>query len=244
MLVEKLDFLELLRVSIAHGAANNGKMPKDVILGELALLDSTAQMWAELLVEKVDFERIALITEAKKVYETNIVNGVEVKKRIDDIPGKVEFAKGGVNSANFFKIRNKLAVKIHKVMIQDNFKPNNVQGDLSNVAKGLAEVVLRNRLFVKAMCAKCQGLGRLEKFNGDMHAGEERCTKCDGYGKRPYTLNEKINIAKLKVSKSGYVERYFKYEELGEGVVMGWEDKIRSRIAKSFHFKEEELALS
>lgn len=244
MLIEKFDFLELLRLAIAQ-SNGKGKITKDVVLGEIALMPTQAKKWAELLLERVDFERIAIITESKKVYETNIINGKEVKKRIDDIPGKVEIKKGEINSADFFRVRNVLAGKIHREMIKKNFKPNNCQGDLTNVAKGIAEVVLRGRLFTKAMCGHCQGLGKLELYNSQGYPDSSKfCEKCDGTGKRPYTLHEKITIAKLKVSKSGYSERYEPYELVAEGCVENWENSIRNCLARSFHFEPEEIQLA
>lgn len=237
MLVEKFDFLELLRLAIAQ-SNGKGKITKDVVLGEIALLPPQAKKWAEILLERVDFERIALITESKKIYETQIINGIEHRKRIDDIPGKVEFKKGEINNADFFRMRNVLAGKIHKEMIKKNFKPNNCQGDLTNVAKGVAEVVLRGHLFVKAMCPPCQGLGKLEIFEGNANPiGTKFCEKCEGSGKRPYTLNEKINIAHLTLTKTAYIKSYQKYELLGESIVAEWENQIRNRLAKSFHFE-------
>ncbi|HFX7730017.1 TPA: hypothetical protein ACIF1R_004014, partial [Acinetobacter baumannii] len=201
--------------------------------------------WAELLLERVDFERIAEITETKKIYETRIINGKESKKRIGEIPGKVEIKKGEINSADFFRVRNVLAGKIHREMIKKNFKPNNCQGDLSNVAKGIAEVVLRGRLFTKAMCGHCQGLGKLELFNEKGYPnGSKFCDKCGGTGKRPYTLHEKITIAKLKVSKSGYSERYEPYELIAEACIENWENSIRTSLARSFHFESEEITLA
>lgn len=244
MLVEKFDFLELLRLAIAQ-SNGKGKITKDVVLGEIALMPAQAKKWAELLIERVDFERIALVTETKKIYETNIINGVEVKKRIDEIPGRVEFKKGEINSADFFRVRNVLAAKIHKEMIKKNFKPNNCQGDLTNVAKGVAEVVLRGRLFTKAMCGHCQGLGKLELFNAKgFPDGSKFCDKCEGTGKRPYTLHEKITIAKLNVSKSGYSERYAPYELIAEAAIENWEHCIRNSLARSFHFEPSEISLA
>lgn len=244
MLIEKFDFLELLRLAIAQ-SNGKGKITKDVVLGEIALMPAQAKKWAELLIERVDFERIALVTETKKIYETNIINGIEVKKRIDEIPGKVEFKKGEINSADFFRVRNVLAAKIHKEMIKKNFKPNNCQGDLTNVAKGVAEVVLRGRLFTKAMCSHCQGLGKLELFNAKgFPDGSKFCDKCEGTGKRPYTLHEKITIAKLNVSKSGYSERYAPYELIAEAAIENWEHSIRDSLARSFHFEPSEISLA
>jgi len=214
-------------------------------LGEIALLPAGAKKWAELLLERIDFERIAEITETKKIYETRIINGKESKKRIGEIPGKVEIKKGEINSADFFRVRNVLAGKIHREMIKKNFKPNNCQGDLSNVAKGIAEVVLRGRLFTKAMCGHCQGLGKLELFNEKGYpSGSKFCDKCSGTGKRPYTLHEKITIAKLKVSKSGYSERYEPYELIAEACIENWENTIRTSLARSFHFEPEEISLA
>ena len=237
MLIEKFDFLELLRIAIAQ-SNGKGKITKDVVLGEIALLPPQSKKWAEILLERVDFERIAVVTESKKIYETNIINGKAVKKRIDEIPGKVEIKKGDISSTEFFKIRNFLAGKIHKEMIKKNFKPNNCQGDLTNVAKGVAEVVLRGHLFVKAMCPPCQGLGKLEIFEGNANPiGTKFCEKCEGSGKRPYTLNEKINIAHLTLTKTAYIKSYQKYELLGESIVAEWENQIRNRLAKSFHFE-------
>ncbi|OTK60341.1 hypothetical protein [Acinetobacter pittii] len=244
MLVEKFDFIELLRLAIAQ-SEGKGKITKHVVLGEIALLPAGAKKWAELLLERVDFERIAEITETKKIYETRIINGKESKKRIGEIPGKVEIKKGEINSADFFRVRNVLAGKIHREMIKKNFKPNNCQGDLSNVAKGIAEVVLRGRLFTKAMCGHCQGLGKLELFNEKGYpSGSKFCDKCSGTGKRPYTLHEKITIAKLKVSKSGYSERYEPYELIAEACIENWENSIRTSLARSFHFEPEEITLA
>ncbi|EMC8616110.1 TPA: hypothetical protein OXK24_003646 [Acinetobacter baumannii] len=244
MLVEKFDFIELLRLAIAQ-SEGKGKITKHVVLGEIALLPPGAKKWAELLLERVDFERIAEITETKKIYETRIINGKESKKRIGEIPGKVEIKKGEINSADFFRVRNVLAGKIHREMIKKNFKPNNCQGDLSNVAKGIAEVVLRGRLFTKAMCGHCQGLGKLELFNEKGYPnGSKFCDKCSGTGKRPYTLHEKITIAKLKVSKSGYSERYEPYELIAEACIENWENSIRTSLARSFHFESEEITLA
>ncbi|EHU2654859.1 hypothetical protein [Acinetobacter baumannii] len=244
MLVEKFDFIELLRLAIAQ-SEGKGKITKHVVLGEIALLPAGAKKWAELLLERVDFERIAEITETKKIYETRIINGKQSKKRIGEIPGKVEIKKGEINSADFFRVRNVLAGKIHREMIKKNFKPNNCQGDLSNVAKGIAEVVLRGRLFTKAMCGHCQGLGKLELFNEKGYPnGSKFCDKCGGTGKRPYTLHEKITIAKLKVSKSGYSERYEPYELIAEACIENWENSIRTSLARSFHFEPEEITLA
>lgn len=244
MLVEKFDFIELLRLAIAQ-SEGKGKITKHVVLGEISLLPAGAKKWAELLLERVDFERIAEITETKKIYETRIINGKESKKRIGEIPGKVEIKKGEINSADFFRVRNVLAGKIHREMIKKNFKPNNCQGDLSNVAKGIAEVVLRGRLFTKAMCGHCQGLGKLELFNEKGYPnGSKFCDKCGGTGKRPYTLHEKITIAKLKVSKSGYSERYEPYELIAEACIENWENSIRTSLARSFHFESEEITLA
>ncbi|EMB5749428.1 hypothetical protein O8Q71_003888 [Acinetobacter baumannii] len=244
MLVEKFDFIELLRLAIAQ-SEGKGKITKHVVLGEIALLPAGAKKWAELLLERVDFERIAEITETKKIYETRIINGKESKKRIGEIPGKVEIKKGEINSADFFRVRNVLAGKIHREMIKKNFKPNICQGDLSNVAKGIAEVVLRGRLFTKAMCGHCQGLGKLELFNEKGYPnGSKFCDKCGGTGKRPYTLHEKITIAKLKVSKSGYSERYEPYELIAEACIENWENSIRTSLARSFHFESEEITLA
>ncbi len=78
MLVEKFDFIELLRLAIAQ-SEGKGKITKHVVLGEIALLPAGAKKWAELLLERVDFERIAEITETKKIYETRIINGKESK---------------------------------------------------------------------------------------------------------------------------------------------------------------------
>lgn len=244
MLVEKFDFIELLRLAIAQ-SEGKGKITKSVVLGEIALLPLGARKWAELLIERVDFERITEVTEAKKIYETRIIDGKEVKKRIDEIPGKVEIKKGEIDSADFFRVRNVLAGKIHREMIKKNFKPNNCQGDLTNVAKGVAEVVLRGRLFTKAMCSHCQGLGKLELFNDKGYPdGSKFCEKCIGTGKRPYTLHEKITIAKLKVSKSGYSERYEPYELIAEACIENWENCIRNSLARSFHFEPEEISLA
>jgi len=243
MLVEKFDFLEFLRLAIASGAGNGKKISKDIVLGEIALLKPHARMWASLLVEKVDFERIAIITPPEEQTETFYSKydfNYQYERRIADKPGKVEFKQGEISSADFFRVRNILAGQIHKEMIKNNFKPNNCQGDLSNIAKGMAEVVLRGHLFVKAMCGACQGIGKLEVYNSEGYpSGSKFCLKCEGTGKRPYTLNEKINIAKLSITKMAYSKSYSKYELLGESIVAEWETTIRDRLARSFYYEPE-----
>lgn len=242
MLIEKFDFLEVLRLAIAQ-SEGKGKITKSIVLGEMALLSPGAKMWAEILVERVDFERIAIITPAEEQTELFISKydfNYQVERRIEDKPGKVEFKTGEIKSALFFKVRNKLARIIHQDMIKKNFKPNNPQGTLENVAKAMAEVVLRGHLFVKAMCPPCQGLGKLEVYEGHKNPlGSKFCEKCEGSGKRPYTLKEKIDIAKLDITKTAYIKSYRKYEQLGESIVGEWENEIRDRLAKSFHFNED-----
>lgn len=241
MLIEKFDFLELLRLAIAQ-SNGKGKITKDVVLGEIALMSPGAKSWAELLLERVDFERIVEITPAEEQYEyrySRYKPDLLLERRIEDKPGKVEFKLGEIKSAIFFKVRNKMASTIHKEMIKKNFKPLNPQGSLENIAQAMAEVVLRGHLFVKAMCPPCQGLGKLEIFEGNANPiGTKFCEKCEGSGKRPYTLNEKIKIAHLTLTKTAYIKSYQKYELLGESIVAEWENQIRDKLAKSFHFEE------
>lgn len=248
MLVEKFDFIEFLRLAIAQGRGEGKKISKDIVLGEIALMPRHTRMWACLLLEKIDFERIAIITPAEEQYKLMVSKyraGYEWERRIEDKPGKVEFKQGEIKSADFFRVRNILAAEIVKEMIKRKFKPNNAQGDLINIAKGLAEVVLRGHLLVKAMCGACQGLGKLEIFNASKFpCGVKPCLKCDGTGKRPYTLHEKITIANLTVSKSGYSERYAKFELLGESIVAQWENEIRGRLSRAFNFELDVTELS
>ncbi|MFX6548105.1 hypothetical protein ABTG59_18025 [Acinetobacter baumannii] len=241
MLVEKFDFIELLRLAIAQGKAEGKKISKDVVLGELALLSPAAKLWATVLIEKVDFERIAIITPAQKQTETFYSKydfNFQTERRIEDIPGKVEFVRGEIKSGNFFRARNKLAVKIHDEMVKKKFTPTNSQGDLTNLAKGMAEIILRGHVFVKAMCGVCQGLGKIETFglNGFPN-GAMFCGKCNGTGKRPYTLKEKMNIAGIDATKTAYIKSYQKFELFGESIVAEWENEIRTRISRSFRFE-------
>jgi len=247
MLVEKFDFLEFLRLAIANGAGNGKKISKDIVLGEIALLKPHARMWASLLVEKVDFERIAIITPAEPQFiykQSRYKPEYTIERRIADKPGKVEFKQGEISSGDFFRVRNILAGQIHKEMIKNNFKPNNCQGELSNVAKGIAEVVLRGHIFVKAMCSTCQGLGKLEIYSEGFPVGGKFCIKCEGTGKRPYTLHEKITIAKLNLTKAGYKYSYEKYELIAESLIAQWEEAIRKRLAKSFNFELQDAQLA
>ncbi|SUU45551.1 Uncharacterised protein [Acinetobacter baumannii] len=241
MLVEKFDFIELLRLAIAQGKAEGKKISKDVVLGELALLSPAAKLWATVLVEKVDFERIAIITPAQKQTETFYSKydfNFQTERRIEDIPGKVEFVRGEIKSGNFFRARNKLAVKIHEEMVKKKFTPTSAQGDLTNLAKGIAEVVLRGHVFVKAMCSACQGIGKIELFNSMGYSDRYKfCEKCNGTGKRPYTLNEKMKLAGINATKTAYIKSYQKFELFGESIVAQWENEIRSRISRSFRFE-------
>lgn len=97
-------------------------------------------------------------------------------------------------------------------------------------------------VFTKAMCSHCQGIGKLELYNEKGHPNNSKfCEKCKGTGKRPYTLHEKITIANLKLSKSGYSERYEPYELIAEGCIENWENSIRNCLARSFHFESEAI---
>lgn len=246
MLIEKFDLLELLRLCIANNNGK-GKVTKDVVLGEIATLSNDASLWAGLLVQNVDFERIAIITPPEKQTELFISRydfNYQYERRVEDIPGKVEFTQGQIRSGDFFRVRNKLASKLHKEMIKNKFKPNNAQGDLVNIAKGLAEIVLRGKMFTKAMCGACQGLGKLEKYNNKgFPNGSKFCEKCDGSGKRPYTINEKMKIAGLCLTKAGYKYSYERYELLGESIVAQWENQIRGKLARSFRIDTDEVKI-
>lgn len=241
MLVEKFDFLEFLRLAIAQGKAEGKKISKDIVLGEIALMTPAAKLWASLLVQDVNFERIAIITPAQKQTETFYSKydfSFQTERRVEDIPGKVEFIKGQIKSGDFFRVRNKLASIIHKDMVKNKFAPTNAQGDLSNTAKGIAEIVLREHVFVKAMCNACQGLGKLEIYDAKGNPnGSKFCDKCNGTGKRPYTLNEKMKIARIDATKTAYIKSYQKYERLGESIVAEWENEIRSKLCRAFRFE-------
>ncbi|OTL32574.1 hypothetical protein B9X75_12895 [Acinetobacter pittii] len=58
------------------------------------------------------------------------------------------------------------------------------------------------------------------------------------------STEEKITIAKLKVSKSGYSERYEPYELIAEACIENWENCIRNGLARSFHFEPDEISLT
>jgi hypothetical protein len=95
MLVEKFDFLELLRLAIANGNGK-GDVTKDVVLGEMALLSANARMWGELLLERVDFERIAVITPAQKqtkLFVSKYDFNYQYQRRIEDKPVKLNLSK-------------------------------------------------------------------------------------------------------------------------------------------------------
>jgi hypothetical protein len=111
-------------------------------------------------------------------------------------------------------------------MIKNKFRPANFNGDLVKAAKGIAEIVLRGHLFVKAMCGKCQGLGRLELISTIEPANSKFCEKCNGTGKQPYTLNEKIDIAGFTLTKTNYIKSYQKYELIGESIVTNGRMKL------------------
>ena len=114
MLIEKFDFLELLRLAIAQ-SNGKGKITKDVVLGEIALMSPGAKQWAELLLERVDFERVAIITPAEEQTELFLSKydfNYQVERRIEDKPGKVEFKTGEIKSALFFKANKSLSGKV------------------------------------------------------------------------------------------------------------------------------------
>lgn len=241
MIYEKFDLIECLRLAIANGGNKGSNMTKDIVLGELALLSPAAAMWAGLLLRGVELERIAIITPSEAQYEhrRSVYDWqYEWDRFLSVIPGIVEFVRGPAKSADYYRVRNVLAKEIERAMIKNKFNPVNCRGQLDKVAKGLAEVVLKGHIFSKGMCAPCAGVGKFETFKDGKQDNIKRCERCDGTGKIPYTLKEKISIAGLTVSKSGYVERYAQYELIAESSIAEWNNQIRDRLARSFYYKD------
>ena len=236
--VEKFDFLEFLRLAIANSEGNpRSKITKSIVLGELALLPLRAGMWAGLLVQRVDFERIATITPPEIEHESSgrcMPDQVQWRRSIEVKPGKVTIKAGEIQGGDYYRVRNFIASQLHIVMIKSNFKPYNSKGDLAPVAKGIADVVMRGHIFVKGMCAPCSGVGLFEVFEGN-HSDVKTCLRCSGTGKIPYTIDEKIKLAKLKIDKANYYRRYSAYERLGESLIAEWENQIRDQLARSFY---------
>lgn len=241
MIYEKFDLIECLRLAIANGGNKGSNMTKDIVLGEMALLSPAAAMWAGLLLSGVELERIAIITPSEAQYEEKRSKydwQFEWDRFVSVTPGNVEFVRGPAKSADYYRVRNLLAGQIERAMIKNKFKPVNCRGQLLQVAKGLAEVVLKGHIFSKGMCAPCAGVGKFETFKDGKQDSIKRCDRCDGTGKIPYTLKEKIAIAGLQVSKSGYVERYAQYEIVGESCIAEWNNQIRDRLARSYYYKD------
>lgn len=237
--VEKFDFLEFLRLAIANAEGGpRSKITKSIVLGELALLPLRAGMWAGLLVQRVDFERIATITPPKVEYEPStkcLPEQVQWHRCIETKPGKVEITKGEIQGGDYYRVRNFLASQIHSVMVKSKFKPYNCKGDILPVAQGLADVVMRGHIFVKGMCAPCSGVGLFEIFEDNHSVGAKTCMRCSGTGKIPYTIDEKIKLAKLKIDKANYFRRYSAYERIAESFIAEWENQIRAQLARSFY---------
>lgn len=252
MLNEKFDTLELLRLAIADREGNSRcRMTRSVVLGELAFLQPAASLWAGLLLQRVEVERVVVITPPIAVRERWIKSANPNIPKSDDkewsqcisyTHGKVEFTDGQVKSGDFYRVRNILARLIEKAMIANRFRPTTLSGRVDKIAKGLAEVVLRGHIFGKGMCSKCAGVGKLEVYKDGKQDGIENCERCGATGKLPYTINEKIKIAGLIVAKSGYQERYLPYERVAESYVAEWNNQIRDQLARSFYFKDSPIA--
>jgi hypothetical protein len=55
------------------------------------------------------------------------------------------------------------------------------------------------------MCAHCSGIGKHEVYESGESAGITKCTRCNGTGKIPYTINEKLKLMGLSaMHKSNY----------------------------------------
>lgn len=241
-LKEKFDLLEYLKLAIQDVNEKGKDLSKSIIVGELAFLKPAEQLWASLLIHHIEVERIVKVAPYKAQYQKiEHAPNVTFIRRLADKPGKVKITKGEVKSTDFFKMRNVVANQIHKQMIKDNFKPRNDRGELSGIAKGMAEVVLRNHLFVKGMCGACNGLGKHEIYSDGEVIGHKFCERCNNTGKISYTIKEKMTIAKLSISKSTYTECYAKYEALGESIIAQYENKIRNHLANAL-YKEEAIA--
>lgn len=248
-LKEKFDLLEYLKLAIQDVNEKGKDLSKSIIVGELAFLKPAEQLWASLLIHHIDVERIVKVAPYKAQYQKiEHAPNVTFIRRLADKPGKVKITKGEVKSTDFFKMRNVVANQIHKQMIKDNFKPRNDRGELSGIAKGMAEVVLRNHLFVKGMCGTCDGLGKHEVYsNGEVAGykfevvGYKFCERCNNTGKISYTIKEKMTIAKLDVTKTSYCKYYKQYEDLGESIIAEYENAIRDHLSKAL-YKQEAIA--
>lgn len=244
MLTEQFDLIECLRLGAAANENSGARLTKDMVFGELAFLHGMASIWAGLLLGRVEMERIAIITPSEAHYEhrRSVYDWqYEWDRFVSVTPGKVEFVNGPARSADYYRIRNYIAGCIDEQMKKDKFQTANHHGMVIKVAKGIAEVVLKGHIFGKGMCPHCVGVGKFESFEKHKQVGVKRCDKCDGSGKLPFTINEKIKIAGLNVSKSGYSERYQKYEIIGESLIAGWNNRIRDRLARSFYYKEKNV---
>lgn len=237
--VERFDFIEFLRLAIADTEGNpRSKITRSVVLGELGLLSDWPKMWAGLLVTHVERERIAVITPSQRQHIDMISRYdfyYEWKRRIADKPGTVEIKQGAIKSGDFYRIRNHIAGVIEKIMIKNGFQPNHCNGTVIKVAKQLAELVLMSHLFGKGMCAHCSGIGKHEVYESGESAGITKCTRCNGTGKIPYTINEKLKLMGLSaMHKSNYSRRYAFYERVGESMIIQWNQTIGDHLRRSF----------
>lgn len=241
--VERFDFIEFLRLAIADSEGNSrSKITRSVVLGELGLLSEWPKMWAGLLVTHIAFERIAKITPAEAVFEKSskcLPDQVQWRRCIGQKPGKVEFSTGAIRSADFYRLRNHIAGVIDRAMIKNNFRPSQKNGPTIRIAKKLAELVLLGHLFGKGMCAHCGGVGKHEVYEDGESAGINNCEHCNASGKIPYTINEKIKLMDLILSKSGYTERYAQYELIAESMVAQWNITIGQRLQRSFYDEQK-----
>ena len=241
--VERFDFIEFLRLAIADTEGNpRSKITRSVVLGELGLLPEWPKMWAGLLVAHVERERIATITPAEPLYDwyiSKVYPEMGWERFVGEKPGAVEFSKGAIRSADFYRIRNHIAGVIDRVMIKNNFRPSQKNGPTIRVAKKLAEMVLMSHLFGKGMCAHCGGVGKHEVYKDGESAGINNCERCNASGKIPYTINEKLGMMDLILSKSGYTERYAQYELIAESMVTQWNITIGQRLQRSFYDEQK-----
>lgn len=241
--VERFDFIEFLRLAIADTEGNpRSKITRSVVLGELGLLSDWPKMWANLLVTHVERERIAKITPAEPLYtwyQSKVYPEMGWERFAGEKPGTVEFTKGAIRSGDFYRIRNHIASVIDRAMIKNNFRPSQKNGPTIRVAKKLAELVLVSHLFGKGMCAHCGGVGKHEVYEDGESAGINNCERCNASGKIPYTINEKISMMDIILSKSGYTERYAQYELIGESIVAQWNITIGQRLQRSFYDEQK-----
>ncbi len=232
---EKTDILGMLVIlnprcpfyETSFGGNGSGITALDVS-GSLAGLPADIQRYAFLLGEGLKLERPVATDTTTKTYETRHNEDgkpytVAIVEECKDAK-KPEPHEFHIRSGDFYRVRNSLRRIVEREMIKSKVTPKTAT--LPQMAQHIAEGALKQRLIAKGHCSACDGRGWRIKIGAEVGT----CDKCKGDGQARYSLEEKIDLAGLDISKQNFSKTWRRFDFFAVSELHIWDERIRDRL--------------